>query len=129
MPKRLCCHAQKRLRGTEFTTPLLGYGANTVLQAVVSGLCTTTGSESTAHVMGMDYFFITKEGVKRRDELAAVLSEESEVDIAAARAAGKLIKCFMVRCMNSKNVFAHVVLQKGNDEDHFYAKLVVEDIK
>ena len=90
-----------------------------------------TGSESSVPVVGMDYFFITKEGVKRRDELASVLGEEGEIDneIAAARAAGKLIKCFLVRCMSSKHVFAHVVLQKCDDEDHFCAKLVVEDIK
>ena len=31
--------------------------------------------------------------------------------------------------MNSKNVFAHLVLQKGDAEDHFCAKLAVEDIK
>ena len=57
--------------------------------------------------------------------------EEGDRDsnIAAARAAGKLIKCFLVRCMSSKSVFAHVVPQKGDDEDHFCAKLAVEDIK
>ena len=31
--------------------------------------------------------------------------------------------------MSSKSVFAHVAPQKGNDEDHFCAKLSVEVIK
>ena len=39
------------------------------------------------------------------------------------------MKCFLARCMSSKSVFAHVLPQKGDDEDHFCAKLAVEDIK
>ena len=31
--------------------------------------------------------------------------------------------------MSSKSVFAHIVLQKCNNESHFCAKRVVEDIK
>ena len=74
------------------------------------------GSESSVPVVGMEYLFITKEGVRRRDELDAVLGEEGERDsnIAAARVAGKLIQCFLV-------------LQKSEGEDLFCAKLAVEE--
>ena len=57
-----------------------------------------TGLASRVPVVGIEYLFISKEGVKRRDELAAVLGGEGErgSDIAAARAAGKIIKCLLV---------------------------------
>ena len=38
----------------------------------------TTGSELLVLVIGMDYFFLTKEGIERRDELADELGNDSE---------------------------------------------------
>ena len=129
----------------------------------------TSTKESSAPIVGMDYFYITKEGVRRRSELAKELAEVMErhgapasaelrvgheiaeraaeaatttnpagldpvgddvVDaISAARTAGTVVKCLLVRCLTSKNVFAHVVPQKGDDEDHYCAKLAVADIE
>ena len=34
-----------------------------------------------------------------------------------------------MRCFKSKNTFTHVVLQKGDDEDHYCAKLVASDVE
>ena len=88
---------------------------------------TTTGSESLVPVVGMDYYFVTNEGIKRRDELAAELGNDSEESVAQARASGQLVKCLAVRCFRTKNVFTHVLLQKGENEDHYSAKLVAAD--
>jgi hypothetical protein len=40
------------------------------------------------------------------------------------RQEGKLIKCLMIRCFSSKNVFGHVVPVKGADEEDYAANLV-----
>ena len=77
----------------------------------------------------MDYYFITKEGIKRRDELAAELGDDSEETVTQARAKCQLVKCMAVRFFKSKNTFTHVVLQKGDDEDHYCAKLVASDVE
>jgi len=90
---------------------------------------TTSTSESSMPIVGMDYFYITKEGVKRRDELAKELSDEGEEAITKARAEGHVLQCLLVRCLQSKIVFAHVVPQKGDDEEHYCAKLAVADIE
>ena len=85
----------------------------------------------------MDYFFITREGARRRDELAKEMAETLEKAsapaaevlrqgdeladeaVSKARTAGDVLKCLLVRCFYSKNVFAHMVLQKGDDEAHY----------
>ena len=137
---------------------------------------TTSAQKSTVPIVGMDYFYITKGGVRRRTELAkeldAVLGAHgapasealrrgnevnddvatssaldadvratpaatdpssaggvSEEAITTARSAGAVVKCLLVRCFHSKNVFAHVIPQKGDDEDHYCAKLAVADIE
>ena len=50
-----------------------------------------TGSESSVPVVGMDFFFITKESIKRRDTLAVELDEKGDEAISKARVAGLLI--------------------------------------
>ena len=80
-------------------------------------------------MLGMDYYFITKDGIKRRDELPANLGDDSEEAVTQARARGQLVKCMAVRCFRTKNTFTHVVLQKGDDEDHYCARLVSSDIE
>ena len=62
-------------------------------------------------------------------ELAAELGEEGDEVVAAAWASGTIVKCLLSRCFSTKNVFAHVVTQKGDDEDHFCGKLAVADIE
>ena len=66
----------------------------------------TTGTESTVSIVGMDYFFVTKEGVRRRDEIAAEIGEDQAVN--KARDDGQVLKCLLVRCLKTKDVFAHV---------------------
>ena len=90
---------------------------------------TTTASNSTIPVVGMDYYFITSEGVRRRDELKFAADELGNQQLAEARRTGEVIKCIIVRCMSTKNVMTHVVPQKGNDEEQYCANLAVEDLK
>ena len=103
--------------------------------------------ESLVPIVGMDYFYITKEGVRRRTELAKELEaalekasapaaealrrgdELADDAISKARSNGEVVKCLLVRCLQGKNVFAHVVLQKGDDEDHYCAEIAVADIE
>ena len=89
---------------------------------------TAVAEQSKVPVVGLDYFFVTAEGLKRRDELACELSEEGEEKIAEARKRGDITKCLLVRCFNSKNMFAHVVPQKGDDEEGYCASLVANDV-
>ena len=66
---------------------------------------------------------MTKQSVKRCDELAAELSEEGDEVVAAARTAGTIVRCPLVRCIGKKHFISHVVPQGGDDEDHFCEKL------
>ena len=89
----------------------------------------TTASKSSIPVVGMDYYFVTSEGVRRRDELKFAADELGDNQLAEARRTGEVIKCIIIRCMMTKNVLTHVVPQKGNDEEQYCANLVVEDLK
>ena len=86
-------------------------------------------SEPTIAIVGLDYFFITCEGVLRRDELEFAVDAEGEAALAEAKNAGGLLKAVVIRCFQSKNVFAHVVPVKGDDEEHYCARLVLSDIE
>ena len=52
----------------------------------------------------------------------------SDSQVETARADGKIVKCILIRNFKSKVVFAHVVPQKGNDEDSWVANLVADDL-
>ena len=78
----------------------------------------TSTTESSVPIVGMDYFYITREGVRRRDEMAKELGDAGEEAITQARASGEVLKCLLVRCLQRRCVSAHVVPQKSDDEDH-----------
>ena len=59
-------------------------------------------------IVGLDYFFPTETGVKMRRELSM---DDAELD--EARAKGDVVKCIIVRCLQSKAVFSHVIPVKG----------------
>ena len=67
--------------------------------------------------VGLDYFFISSEGVKRRDQFACEFTEEGEEKIIVARRRSEITKCIFVWCLATKTLFAHVVHQKGVDEE------------
>ncbi len=84
--------------------------------------------ESAIPIIGIDYFFITTSGVKRRRELEHAEDEAGEKAVNEARARGELVKCIIVRCYRTKIIMAHVVPCKGRDEDDYVATTVCEDI-
>ena len=55
-----------------------------------------SASESSAPIVGMDCFYITKEGVHRRHELSKELSGEGDEAITQARTNGEVLKCLLV---------------------------------
>ena len=76
-------------------------------------------TKSTVPIVGIDYWFITKEGFKHRDELTGEIGEEGNKVVAAARTVGTIVKCLLVRCVGNKHVISHVVPREGDDEEHF----------
>ena len=75
-------------------------------------------SESRSEVprAGLDYFFITKGSIKMRQELEVLKEKDGEAKLESQRKNGVITKCILVRCWESKAVFAHVVPCKGADE-------------
>ncbi len=53
---------------------------------------------SSVPVVGIDYFFITAAGVKKRDELGIEETEAGEAAVRDARNSGQIVKCILVRC-------------------------------
>jgi hypothetical protein len=112
------------------------------------GLPHGQGQQSQIPVIGIDYFFITQRGIKRRPQESDLeprgpadqprVEEEQdaspeggivdEAAVEAARTAGKIVKCILVRDFHSKCTFAHVVPCKGIDEERYVAKMVADDI-
>ena len=84
---------------------------------------------STIPIVGLDYFFIDDEAVKKREELSYPQDADGEAALEAARATGALIKCLIVRCASTKCLFGHVIPRKGADEENFTVNLVVKNIE
>ena len=93
------------------------------------GLQHRRGDGSIIPIIGMDYFFITKGGLKIRKELDFLENADGEKALEEARKAGDIVKCLLVRCFKSKTMFAHVVQQKGVDEENVVADTVLSDIE
>ncbi len=78
-------------------------------------------------IIGLDYFFMTRGGIKKRDELKVDLP--SDAAIQDARMKGGVVKCIIVRCMQSKILFAHCIPCKGIDEDQYVTGLITDDLE
>ena len=83
---------------------------------------------SSIPIVGLDYFYIDEESVKKREELDYEKDAAGEAALDEERAAGNLLKCMVVRCASTKCIFGHVIPRKGADEEDFSANLVVEDV-
>ena len=77
-------------------------------------------------IVGLDYFYITRGGVKFRKELELPEDEAGNRTLESKRLAGEIVKCLVIRCSSTKAVFGHVVPCKGPDEDNFVANLVAD---
>ena len=66
-----------------------------------------TGRSETA-VIGVDYFFITAGGMKRRPEMVELgfsEDEEGDVKLSTARGKGEVVKCVITTCSKTKAIF------------------------
>ncbi len=79
-------------------------------------------------IIGLDYFFITAGGVKKREELNFEQNTEGEKELEDARAKGEIVKCLMIRCSISKIMLGFVVPRKGPDENDFVADAVASAV-
>ena len=79
-------------------------------------------------MIGVGYFFITRGGVKRRSELEQALDEDGDAALEIARKAGEIVKCLLIRCRNSKCVFARVAPCVGVDKDDYVVDLIMKDL-
>ena len=64
----------------------------------------------------------------KRKELEFEENPEGEAKLLQERREGKLVKVLLVRCSQTKVVFAHTVPVKGADEDGHIVKLVCGDV-
>ena len=80
-------------------------------------------TKSEIPVIGVDYFFLTKSGVKAKEEVEEAQSLEE------ARTKGEAVKCLVVRCSWTKCVFAHIVPQKGLDEENIAVDMLLSDLE
>ena len=86
------------------------------------------GREHTIPRVGIDYWYITSKGVEKREELDYKADGEGEAKLLEARKSGVVVKCIIVRCHETKCVFAHVVPCKGADEDGYVVNLICSDV-
>ena len=89
----------------------------------------SSAGASAVPIIGVDFFFLTKGGVFPRRELDYAVSAEGDAQSEAARAQGEVVKYLLVRCFLSKNVFAHMVPQKGLDENNVACDFVLGDLE
>ena len=81
---------------------------------------------SSVPIIGIDYFFITSEGLDKRTEFEFEDNRIGEAALNDARVKGDVVKCLLIRCFETKNIFAYCVPVKGADEDDYAAGLVSE---
>ncbi len=88
------------------------------------GMLHTHSRGSAVPAVGVAYFFITGEGVNKRKDLPHPAGDDGEAELLEARRDGKITKCLVIRCFNTKSIFGHVVPVKGADEEDYAAGLV-----
>ena len=66
--------------------------------------------------------------MKVRAELNFAGDGEGNAALKEARKAGKIIKCIVVRCLQSKMIFGYVIRYECAGKDQFVLGLIVADI-
>ena len=80
-------------------------------------------------IIAMDYFFITPDKrVLKREELPFAQDPDGDAALREELLEGKLLKLILIRDGWTKCMFAHVIPQKGIDQERFSLTRVVEDI-
>ena len=78
-----------------------------------------TQVEHTVPRVGIDYWYITTGGLKTYSELEYGETKEGKAKFLEDRKKGVVVKCLIVRCHETKSLFAHVVPCKGADEENY----------
>ena len=78
-----------------------------------------TGQTSRIPRIGLDYFYIIEGKVQMKHE-----SELSEGELESKRSDGSVLKCILLRDWDNKAIWAHMVPQKGADEEAYTARLI-----
>ncbi len=78
--------------------------------------------------VGIDYWYITSGCIKEFKELGYEDTKEGWAKLLEDRKKGTVVKCLIVRCYETRNVFAHVVPCKGPDEDNYVIDLICSDV-
>ena len=79
--------------------------------------------------MSLDYFYITSKGMLERHELEFPRTSEGEARLNESRVKGETAKCILMRDLETKVIWAHVIPVKGVDEERHVVNLVCEDIE
>ena len=72
----------------------------------------------------MDYWYITSGGMFSRKDMPHAQTSEGEKTLQDDRQQRNIMKCLIVRCHESKALFAHCIPCKGADEDKYVVSLV-----
>ncbi len=78
--------------------------------------------------VGIDYWYITSGSLTKFEELEYGDGDDGKAKLLEDRKKGTAVKCLIVRCHETKNVFAHVIPCKGADEDNYVVDLVTSDV-
>ncbi len=80
--------------------------------------------------VGIDYWYVTSDNIKKRKELQETypLNLEGDQKLEDDRRGGRLMKCIIIRCHESKAILAHCVPCKGADEDGYVVELIVQAV-
>ena len=79
-------------------------------------------------LLSMDYFFLTRDGLLKKEEIIGKLYENEDA-LNQALETGDVVKCLLLRDMRSKAVFGWVVPSKGNDADGYVVDVLAEAIR
>ena len=78
--------------------------------------------------VGVDYWYITSGGMFSRKDMPHAQTIEGEQALQDDRQQRKIMKCLIVRCHESKALFAHCIPCKGADEEKYVVSLVTSDV-
>ena len=78
--------------------------------------------------VGIEYWYITSGGMVSRKDLGHPQTTAGDQALEQERQERKVMKCLIIRCHESKALFAHCIPCKGADEDKYVASLITSDV-
>ncbi len=68
-------------------------------------------------IIGVDFWYITKGTILKRGELEHPKIPDGDTEVTTARREGRLVKCLIIRCYATKNIFGHVVPVREDEDE------------